>query len=57
MWSIDSNCYVSAAEGHNEAINKGWAYTIVGAITGCIALATYSEKFAKTKSAPKTKKH
>ena len=43
-WSIDSYCYAAAADTHNETVNKGWAYSICGAIIGLIAIASYENK-------------
>lgn len=47
-----ASCALSAMDGHNESVNKGWGYTIVGGIFGAISLSVYSS-FSKNKSSKK----
>lgn len=39
-----SSCMLNAVSGHNEAVNKGWGYAIVGGIVLFVSGVSWSEK-------------
>ena len=54
QWSTTySECLLNAMDGHNNAINLGWGYTITGTITGLISIAAYGEKSSDKKHTTK----
>lgn len=57
-WPIDlrATCILTEIDEHNESVNKGWGYAIVGGIAGLASFVTLFDD-DKNKNTPKTTTH
>lgn len=51
--SLHVDCMVNAFDRHNESINKGWGYVIVGGITGFCSMVSLGDKLDDKKTTSK----